>query len=95
MHTFILTDAQQVTLAVAGTDAAGNPKAVFGIPSWTSSDPATLTVTPSADGFTAATVCQCDLVWVLQKQQLHDGLGLISWERQQAIKLKLKETLRL
>ena len=49
----------------------------------------------SADGFAAPTVCQCDLIWVLQKQQLHDGLGPISWERQQAIKLKLKETLRL
>ena len=56
MATFVLTDAQQVTLAVAGVDTAGNPKAVFGIPSWTSSDPATLTVTPSADGFTALAV---------------------------------------
>ena len=56
MHTFILTDAQQVTLAVAGTDAAGNPKAVFGIPSWASGDSAALTVTPSADGFTALAV---------------------------------------
>jgi len=56
MPTFILTDAQQVTLAVAGADAAGNPKAVFGIPSWTSNDPATLSVTPAADGFTALAV---------------------------------------
>ncbi len=49
----------------------------------------------SADGFQAPTVCQCDLVFLLDKRQLHPSLGMISWERQQAIKSKLKETLRV
>ena len=56
MPTFILTDAQQVTLAVAGADAAGNPKPIFGAPLWTTSDPAVLAITPSADGLTALAV---------------------------------------
>ena len=49
----------------------------------------------SADGFTAATTCQCDLLWFLDKRKLHSTLGMVSWERQQAIKSKLKELLRL
>lgn len=49
----------------------------------------------AADGFERATVCQCDFVFVLHKSKLHSCLGLVSWERQQAIKAKLKEVLRL
>lgn len=49
----------------------------------------------SADGFDAPTVCQCDYLYSLEKACLHSRLGLISWERQQAIKAKLKEVLRL
>src|SRR5207244_11025532 len=56
MPTFILTDAQQVTLAVAGADAAGNPKPIFGAPLWTTSDPAVLAINPAADGLTALAV---------------------------------------
>ena len=48
-----------------------------------------------ADGFEAATVCQCDLIYLLDKSQLHSPLGLVSWERQQQIKSKLHEVLRL
>ena len=48
----------------------------------------------SADGFQAPTVCQCDLVFLLDKQKLHSSIGMVSWERQQAIKSKVKETLR-
>jgi hypothetical protein len=49
----------------------------------------------SADGFAAPTICQCDLIYVLDKSGLHDPHGFISWERQQTIKAKLKEVYRL
>jgi len=48
-----------------------------------------------ADGFTGATVCACDMVFVLDKVGLHAQLGTVSWERQQQVKAKLKEVLRL
>ena len=49
----------------------------------------------SADGFAAATVCQCDFLYGLEKSRLDSSQGTISWERQQAIKAKIKEVLRL
>jgi hypothetical protein len=49
----------------------------------------------SADGFAAATACQCDMLWLLDKRKLHSSQGLVSWERQQQIKSKIKELLRL
>jgi mRNA-degrading endonuclease toxin of MazEF toxin-antitoxin module len=49
----------------------------------------------SADGFESATVCQCDLLYFLDKNKLHSPLGMVSWERQQLIKSKLKEVFRL
>lgn len=52
----ILTDLQQVGLTVAFADAAGNPATVDGTPVWSSSNPAILTVTPSADGMSATAV---------------------------------------
>jgi hypothetical protein len=48
-----------------------------------------------ADGFAAATVCQCDIMFILDKKMLHEPLGSVSWERQLAIKAKLKEVYRL
>ena len=48
-----------------------------------------------ADGFEAATVCQCDLIYLLDKTKLHSRIGLVSWERQQQLKYKLREVLRL
>jgi hypothetical protein len=48
-----------------------------------------------ADGFSAPTVCQCDMFFVLDKKALHEPLGMVSWERQQQIKSKLKEVFRL
>ena len=48
-----------------------------------------------ADGLEVASVCDCGFLWVLQKNEFSDGRGLISWERQQAIKSRLKEVLRL
>ncbi len=48
-----------------------------------------------ADGFEAPTVCQCDLLFLLDKPGFHSPLGVVSWERQQQIKRKLKEVFRL
>ena len=48
-----------------------------------------------ADGFDGPTVCQCDFIFALDKTKLHSSLGAVSWERQQAIKSKLKEVFRL
>ncbi len=48
-----------------------------------------------ADGFPVATVCQCDFIYGLEKSRLSGSLGFLSWERQQQIKSKLKEVLRL
>ena len=48
-----------------------------------------------ADGFSAPTVCPCDHLFVLDKTTLTEPLGLVSWERQQQIKSKLKEVFRL
>jgi hypothetical protein len=48
----------------------------------------------SAEGFSAPTVCQCDLVFLLDKHSLHTQIGVVSWERQQSIKSKVKEVLR-
>jgi hypothetical protein len=48
-----------------------------------------------ADGFEGPTVCQCDFIFPLEKSKLHSCLGSVSWERQQAIKAKLKEVFRL
>ena len=49
----------------------------------------------SADGFAAPTVCQCDLIYFLSKSRLHSPLGVVSWERQQQIKSKVKAFFRL
>jgi hypothetical protein len=49
----------------------------------------------SADGLEHASVCQCDFVYVLEKSRLKDKAGVVSWERQQQIKSKLKEVFRL
>ncbi len=48
----------------------------------------------SADGFSASTACQCDYFYSLEKAKLHSGQGPVSWERQQAIKAKVREVFR-
>lgn len=48
-----------------------------------------------ADGFQVPTVCQCDFLYALPKAALHSALGPVSWERQQQLKSRLKEVLRL
>jgi hypothetical protein len=49
----------------------------------------------SADGFAAPAVCQCDFIYGLLKSKLHSGGGMVSWERQQQVKAKLREVFRL
>jgi hypothetical protein len=49
----------------------------------------------SADGFETATVCQCVFFYSLSKSELRDCLGSVTWERQQKIKSKVREVLRL
>ena len=49
----------------------------------------------SADGFASPTACQCDFLYPLEKSKLHSPQGFVSWERQQMIKSKLREVLRL
>jgi hypothetical protein len=48
-----------------------------------------------ADGFDSPTVCQCDFLYPLPKAKLHSRLRSVSWERQQQIKSRIKEVLRL
>ncbi len=48
-----------------------------------------------ADGFDGPSVCQCDFIFALDRRKLHSSLGSVTWERQQAIKSKLKEVFRL
>lgn len=52
----ILTDSQQVNVAVSGgADKKGNPANLpTGVPAWTVSDPTILAVAPSADGLSAS-----------------------------------------
>jgi hypothetical protein len=51
-----LTDIQGFSASVAFADAKSNPATVIAPPVWTPSDPALLTVTPSADGLSATVV---------------------------------------
>lgn len=53
---FILTDIQQVDLAITAVDAKGNPAKLDGAPTWLSSDESILTVQPSVDGMSAVVI---------------------------------------
>lgn len=54
----ILTEEQQVALAVAFKTAGGHDAKVDGIPTWQSSDPTIVAVEVAADGMTATAVAQ-------------------------------------
>ena len=47
-----------------------------------------------SDGLDGPTACQCDFLYALPKVKLHDKIGVVSWERQQQIKARVKEVLR-
>lgn len=59
LKSMILTDTQEVDLAIRPLDRKGKPAQVDGVPVWTSSDETICKVTPAADGLScvaAATV---------------------------------------
>ncbi len=49
----------------------------------------------SAEGFEVETVCQCDLIYPLQKSKLHQKIGIVSEFRREALKRKIIEIHRL
>ena len=49
----IITDTQQVDLAIKTVDKKGKPGQDDGVPAWASSNPAVATVEPTADGLSA------------------------------------------
>lgn len=49
----IITDSQQVDLAIKPVDKKGFPAQVDGVPVWATSDPTIATIEPSADGLSA------------------------------------------
>ena len=49
----ILTNSQQVDLAIQPVDKRGKPAQIDGVPVWASSDPAKATIEPSEDGLSA------------------------------------------
>lgn len=54
----ILTDSQQVDLAIKPVDKKGKAAQVDGVPEWSSSDPAVLTLDVAQDGLSAVAVAQ-------------------------------------
>jgi hypothetical protein len=49
----------------------------------------------NADGFERPTVCGCDYFFPIPKSSLQEKLGVVSFERQQQIKTRIEESLRL
>ncbi len=49
----VLTDTQKCTLTITPKNAKGNPAPVDGIPEWSSSNPAVVSITPAANGLSA------------------------------------------
>jgi mRNA-degrading endonuclease toxin of MazEF toxin-antitoxin module len=84
---------------VSGQERCEEPRQLLvnGLACWTlRGDPRKVEVRLNgADGFEVPTVCQCDFLYSLPKNALHTKLGTVTWERQQHIKSKLKEVLRL
>ena len=78
----ILTDEQKVSLSVGFFTKAGNPANVDGTPTWASSDPAIVTVTPSEDGRSAVATTVGPLgtaqVTVSADADLGEGVKLVT-----------------
>lgn len=53
MALLILTDEQKCTVSVVFKTAKGNPAPVDGVPTWASSSPEIVEITPAADGMSA------------------------------------------
>lgn len=84
---------------ISGNERCAEPRqvAVNGLACYTLRGPAGKldVLLNSADGFTASTACQCDYFFPLPKSGLHDKMGAVSLERQQQIKARIREILRL
>jgi len=84
---------------LSGQERLDNPQRlqVNGLACYTlQGDPTKLDVRRNGAGvFDGPTACECDFIFVLAKTNLHSCLGSVTWERQQAIKSKLKEVHRL
>ena len=75
-----LTDLQKVSCSIKPVDAMGNPAQVDGVPEWSVSDSAMLTVVPSSDGLTAvvSTVGPIGTAQVTVTADADLGEGLVS-----------------
>jgi hypothetical protein len=77
-----LTDLQKVPLTISPVDAVGNPALVEGIPVWTSSNEAVLTVIPAEDGLSAVATTVGPLgvaqVTVTADADLGEGVTMIA-----------------
>lgn len=86
-------------LIITGQEICDNERIphVNGLPCYTlRGSPSTLSVVlDRSDGFDAPTEMPCYFFHGIPKRSLHSGLGLISWERQQQIKAKIRELFRL
>lgn len=52
----VLTDSQKATCTLKPLNSKGNPAPVDGVPQWSSSNAAVVTVNPAADGLTAEVI---------------------------------------
>jgi hypothetical protein len=71
----VLTDTQEVDLAIIPLDRKGKPAQVNGVPTWASSDPTIARVTPSEDGLSARVAATDNLGSVQIKVTADAGLG--------------------
>jgi hypothetical protein len=78
----ILTDTQEVDLAIKPLDRKGKPAQVDGVPEWTSSDPTIAKLTPSEDGLSAVVVATDNLgsvqIRVMADADLGEGVEPIT-----------------
>lgn len=76
---FSITDNQTQQVQVTpGNDSKGNPGTFTGTPTWASSDPTIATVTPAADGLTAAVAAVGPLGTVTVTVTATAGSGTVS-----------------
>ncbi len=61
LKTMILTDTQEIDLAIKPVDRKGNPAQVDGVPVWASSDPNIASITSAADGLSCVVKAAANL----------------------------------
>jgi hypothetical protein len=82
LNMLVLTDTQEVDLAIKPLDRKGRLAQVDGVPEWTSSDPTIAKVTPSEDGLSAVVAATDNLgsvqIRVTADADLGEGVELIT-----------------